>query len=214
MAAREEVVIYWPRPVASHHFSATVLKLCDPNKVRFFLITQTASKDFYIGLENSRFWESRTPLDICAVGIDRKSLWVYTNPDSSAGPVIRLDAPETTKLLYAFWRLISEDERKQATITEKFEQGKSPIGYPCPRCGGPLWPNPGRYGVMLRCTTPTCGFTKSMTANDATTLARIMEIRCDAYGQQVRGRKSYNGIFLACSNYPECRWTKAIESLV
>jgi ssDNA-binding Zn-finger/Zn-ribbon topoisomerase 1 len=98
-------------------------------------------------------------------------------------------------------------------IEDKLDKGKGLIGMPCPQCGKPLWPEIGRYGAYMECTGH-CGYTRNITNNDATTIARINGINCGLCGGQVVGRKGYSGIFLGCSNYPECRWTKPIEDII
>ena len=210
--AGEEIVIAWPTTLADSHFSADVLKRCDPSRVRFF-VSGSGSSSFYIGLKNAQIWKSRSRTQMGLVGIDRKCLWVYIDPRSSSGPVLRLGFPHTTKLLYAFWRLIPDEEVKQETLEERLDKGKSPVGIPCRQCGGALWPATGRYGVYLACAAG-CGVTKNITPTDATNLARFMGITCGYCGGQVRGRKGYKGVFLGCTNYPDCQWTRALEDVV
>ncbi len=212
-AAKEEVVVYWPRTLERHHFSLAALQGRNA-QLRFFITTRQGQPAFYTGLQNTRIWELPNPTDICVVGIDRRRLWIYLAPETPAGPVLRLDYPGTTQLLYAFWRLVPDEELKEAMVEDRLAEGKGPVGIPCPRCGGALWPSTGRWGVALLCTSGGCGYTKSITAADATELARFMNIQCGACGQQVKGRKSYNGVFLGCVNYPACTWTRAIEALV
>jgi hypothetical protein len=210
--AKEEIAIGWPTALADFHFSAHVLKRCDPSRVRFF-VSGSGSSSFYIGLKNAQIWGSRSRTSMGLVGIDRKLLWVYVDPLSSSGPVLRLDFPLTAKLLYAYWRLIPDEEVRQETLEEKLDKGKSPVGMPCRQCGGALWPATGRYGVYLTCTSE-CGYTKRITPTDATSLARLMGIVCGFCGGQVKGRKGYRGVFLGCASYPDCRWTMALADVV
>lgn len=128
--------------------------------------------------------------------------------------ILRIEAPETVKLLFAFWRLVPDEERKQGTLEEKLAAGQSPVGSPCPRCGSGRWVTSGHYGPMLTCTNTTCGYSKGMTPRDATDLARVMGLMCGACGCQVQGRKHYQGIFLGCTAYPKCTWTTSLETLV
>jgi hypothetical protein len=212
-AAKDSVVIYWPRALERHHFSLAALQRHN-GELLCSITIRHGQPAFYAGLQNTRIWELHNPLDICVVGIDKHQLWVYLAPDTPAGPVLRLNYPGTMQLLYRFWRLVPDDELKYKTLEDRLAEGKSPVGMPCPRCGGALWPGTGRWGVALLCTSSGCGYTKSITPSDATELARFMNICCGACGQQVIGRRSFRGTFLGCVNYPTCTWTRSLESLV
>lgn len=211
--AHEEIAIAWPTQLSYFHLSPQVLKRCDPSRVRFF-VTGRGSQNFHVGLRNARIWEGGYQLPMGIVGIDRKRLWLYLSPNTSQGPVLQLDFPETVKLLYAFLRLIPEEEIRQDTLQQRIEGGKGLVGLPCPQCGNPLWPNIGKYGAYLACTGNECGYTKRITPSDATNLARVMGIVCDHCGGQAVGRKKDTYVFLGCGNYPECHWTKPIENLI
>jgi ssDNA-binding Zn-finger/Zn-ribbon topoisomerase 1 len=103
------------------------------------------------------------------------------------------------------------------TISEGIEEGKSPLGRACPRCGGALRFSEGIYKrYYLACTGSGCWYRKSLMVMvaDATDLAHLIGIRYGKCGQQVRGRRSGGGVFLGCANYPECCWTKSLESLL
>lgn len=92
--------------------------------------------------------------------------------------------------------------------------GKSPVGRPCPRCRGAFWLNLGHYGSYMVCTSAGCGYTKAITPADAADMARLMSIKCGKCGGHVQGRKSYNGVFVGCVNYPTCAWTQALDPIV
>lgn len=211
-SAREEIAINWPDPVQKPYFSPYSMLVCDSSKVRFFF-TGAGKSAFNVGLRNARFWEGVMSPNIGLVGIDRKILWVFPSTADTNGIVIRLELPKTISLLYGFWRIVPENDLIQGTISEKIESGKGPIGLPCPQCKGLMWLEIGRYGVYLGCTSH-CGFTRKLMPNDATELARVMGKTCERCGGQVIGKRSYGGVFLACCNYPECKWTMPIENLV
>lgn len=211
--AREEIAIVWPGTLNNYHFSAQAMKQCDSSRVRFF-ISGEGRQHFFVGLTNAQIWETPARTQMGLVAIDRKQLWVYLDPGSPVSPVLRLNFPETTKLLYAFWRLVPDQDVKQQTLEDLVEQGKSPLGgLPCPRCNQLLWLDSGRYGLYLKCTS--CGHTKRISESEATNLARLMKITCGKCRGQVRGRRSRDGyIFLGCVNYPECKWTKELSALM
>ena len=214
LSAHEEIAIVWPTRLNNFHFSLDVLKRLNPQKVRLF-ISGSGSEHFHIGLQNAQIYDQRRlNMSYGIIAIDRKRLWVYLQPASPTQPVIHLQLSQTSKLLYAFWKLIPDKEIKQKTVEELLERGTDPVSKPCPRCGQFLYPQVGRAGVYLRCVNSECGHTKSITESDATTLARLMQITCEKCGGQAVGRKGQRGIFLGCANYPTCRWVKDLAVLV
>ncbi|NHC34295.1 C-terminal helicase domain-containing protein [Scytonema millei] len=205
--AKEEIAINWSTPLAKHHFSASILKRCHPERVRFY-ITGQGYQSFAIGLQNTQIWQGRSQLNISLVGIDRQCLWIYVNPASPNSVVLRLDLPQTVKLLYAFWRLVPSEEVKQDTLLEKIAKGQSPVGMPCPVCRSLLYPTVGKYGAYLACTNKNkCRYTKSMSSTDATNWAHLNNIKCTKCRSQVKGCKGYKGVFLRCTNSKCDGWT-------
>ena len=213
LSARGEIAISWPNSPVS--FSPDVLTRLDSSRVRYF-VTGAGSDQFHIGLQNAMIWHSYSRSSLGLVGIDRKAIWMYPDPRDRNQPALRLGFPKTAELLYAFLELVPEKEARQETVEQRLEQGKSPVGRPCPRCGGLLWPRKSKYGdgVRLACLSSGCDYTKPMTVQDATSWARINKIICLQCGGQARGRKGPTGLFLGCSNYPRCRWTMPIEKTI
>lgn len=210
--ASEEVAINWPGSLQNYHFSTSTLKQCNSDRVRFFITGN--SRQFHVGLRNAQIWDQRRAFPFGVVAVDRKSLWLYVDPANPGAPVLHVDLPQTTRLLNAFWRLIPDEDLQQPTMEALVEKGKSPLGgICCPNCGESLWPATGRYGPVMMCSGG-CGYTKNITRKDATSLARLMGITCGHCGGQVRGRSSYRGVFLGCTNYPQCHWTMDIIDLV
>lgn len=214
-STKEELAICWPTKFTGEHFSLQLLKSYNPERTRLFLTVKQGHDEWYTGLKNTHVWEVGARQVPGLLGIDKQRLWVFVDPQSKFAPVLRIDLPNTTKLLYAFWRLVPEEEAKRTTIHEKVAAGKSPLGKPCPRCGGAMWLSEGHFGRhYLACTAEACGYRKFLTPSDATELAQLMGVCCGACGQQVRGRSSAGGVFLGCTNYPRCKWTKSLELLL
>jgi hypothetical protein len=199
--AREEIAIAWPTRLTPDYFNPGVLHQCDASKVRFF-ISGAGSSAFQIGLQNAQIWEGRRP-DVGLVGIDRSRLWLYVNPADPRAPVLRLDLPQTVKLLAAFWGLVPEEE-----LTEH-----AALNATCPNCKHALWLATGKYGVYLRCTGG-CGHTRQITPAIATDSARLNGVVCGHCHGMVKGRKGPTGVFLGCANYPACTWRTSLDSLV
>jgi len=184
------------------------------NNTRFF-ISGSGMPRFQIGLRNARLWEGRAVSGVSALGLDRKTLWLFLDPDAPASRAVRLDLPGPAMLLYAVLRLIPDDELRLATPEAALAAGKSPVGMPCPLCANPLWLAEGKYGAHLACTAMTCGYTKRVTPADATNLARLIGLTCPRCAGQAVGRGSAaGGVFIGCANYPTCRWTRSLDELV
>jgi ssDNA-binding Zn-finger/Zn-ribbon topoisomerase 1 len=130
--------------------------------------------------------------------------------------ILRLKMPYTVQLLYAFFSLVPKDEVKTEMIETRIAQGKNPLGaLPCPNCGEAVWPTLSEYGFpILICSDPTCGYTRRMDVKAATEYARLMGLVCDRCGGQAIGKKGDSGVFIGCSNYPRCRWTKRLADLI
>lgn len=207
--ASNEIAIFWSHSLQNNHFRATILAQRDPKKVRVY-VRGAGSKHFDFGLKNAQIWLDQSRLPVGVIGIDRKHLWIYVEPEDQNGPVLHLNVANTTKLLYSFWQLIPEDAGKQ-TVHEKIEAGKGPVGMPCPQCNNPLWPQSGKYGPYMKCTV--CSFTKRISAKDATEYAQMMGIYCEDCGGQAVGRDGRYGVFLACSNRT-CKWTQNLKHII
>jgi hypothetical protein len=209
---QQEAAILWSSDIKPP-FAPHALLNCG-NNTRLF-VSGAGMRRFQIGLRNARLWQGRAVAGVSALGLDRKTLWLFLEPDAPATRAVRLDLAGPVMLLYAFLRLIPDDELRMPTPEAALEAGKSPVGLPCPLCSGPLWLAEGRYGVHLACTGTDCGYTKRVTPADATNLARLMGLTCPRCAGQAVGRRSgAGGVFIGCTNYPSCRWTQSLEALV
>ncbi|HMR67207.1 MAG TPA: AAA domain-containing protein [Anaerolineae bacterium] len=209
LGAREEIAIFWSHLLQDYHFPASILGRRDPAKVIVY-VQGAGSNQFDFGLKNTQIWQDQSRLPVGVVGIDRKRLWFYVEPENHNGPVLRINMSNTSKLLYSFWRLIPEEAGKQ-TLGDKAKAGKGPVGMPCPHCHSLLWLEVGKYGPYMKCTG--CSYTKAITEKDATEYAQLMGIYCELCGATAVGRRGRNGVFLACSNR-NCRWTKSLRQVI
>ena len=86
----------------------------------------------------------------------------------------------------------------------------------CPNCGKPMVMKRGRFGSFLACSGyPECKTTQKIAKgkNGETVVKaapRVTEEKCEKCGAPLLERQGRNGAFLACSNYPKCRFTKPI----
>lgn len=86
----------------------------------------------------------------------------------------------------------------------------------CPNCGASMLVKTGRFGKFLACSNyPNCQTTKKMSSAQAPTENNGPEYtgeNCSKCGAPLVYRRGRYGPFIACSNYPQCRFTKK-ESL-
>jgi DNA topoisomerase I len=89
----------------------------------------------------------------------------------------------------------------------------------CEKCGASMVIKTGRFGKFLACSNyPGCRNTKRITAGgeivaakDKTPAVPTGE-NCPQCGSPLVERKGRFGVFIACSNYPKCRYTQKIAA--
>jgi DNA topoisomerase-1 len=87
----------------------------------------------------------------------------------------------------------------------------------CPKDGQPMVLKKGRFGPFLACTGyPECKETKRLVRGEGgklqvEVLAPIEE-KCPACGSDLMWRRGRFGAFIACSNYPTCKYIKKKEA--
>ncbi len=86
----------------------------------------------------------------------------------------------------------------------------------CEKCGSPMVLKEGRYGPFLACSRyPDCRESRSLVRGEdgglqMEVLPPIAE-KCPDCGSDLRWRHGRFGAFIACSNYPTCRYIKKKE---
>lgn len=76
----------------------------------------------------------------------------------------------------------------------------------CIRCSHPLLLQMVFGKCVLRCEREYCGYSRSLTMQDAQTIVEVQNIKCPLCGSrpQPRKQKASGNVFLGCSNYPRC----------
>jgi len=87
----------------------------------------------------------------------------------------------------------------------------------CPNDAQPLVLKKGRYGPFLACTNyPACKVTKRLVRGEGGKLQveRLapLDEKCPQCGQDLTWRRGRYGPFIACSNYPQCKYIKKKEA--
>jgi DNA topoisomerase I len=87
----------------------------------------------------------------------------------------------------------------------------------CPNDGQPLVLKKGRYGPFLACTNyPDCKVTKRLVRGEGGKLQveqlPAIDEKCPECGKDLTWRRGRFGPFIACSNYPECKYIKKKEA--
>ncbi len=85
-------------------------------------------------------------------------------------------------------------------------------GRSCEKCGRPMVMRKGRYGAFLACSGyPECRNTiKIVTKGDTVELKAdvVLEETCPNCGERLVLKHGRYGEFIACSRYPDCKYTK------
>ena len=87
----------------------------------------------------------------------------------------------------------------------------------CPKDGQPMVMKKGRYGPFLACTNyPECKTTKRLVRGEGGRLEvealKPIDEKCPECGSDLMWRRGRFGPFIACSNYPTCKYVKKKEA--
>jgi DNA topoisomerase-1 len=119
------------------------------------------------------------------------------------------------KVLHDFYFPFMEKiaEGKEKIVSQKLAK---PLGRNCPKCGEELLLRGGRYGNFIACSGfPKCKYTEQVESDDADGETKpqteATDQKCQKCGSDMVIKNGRNGKFLACSAYPECKNTKALD---
>ncbi len=214
--SHEEIAISWASIPYHPYFSADWLKQVKgkKNQLPRFYFSGKGNNQLRFGLQNTQVWNMGGITDYSFIGIDRKVLWLIISTNRTTPTMLRFNMPSTIDLLYQFLEIVPAEEVELKLIQERVLEGDV-YGSRCTRCGENMYPVLGDYSTpYLLCTDSTCGYTKKLDIQAATAIAQLHNIVCGNCGGQVKARKGDYGIFIGCSNYPSCKWTKNLSSLI
>ena len=110
----------------------------------------------------------------------------------------------------------------ECTNTKEFRRNEAgeiemvkeePIQETCEKCGAPMVIKTGRFGKFLACSNyPKCKNTKRIAPAGGEKAeaanATLTGENCEKCGSPLVYRRGRFGPFIACSNYPQCRYTQ------
>jgi DNA topoisomerase-1 len=128
------------------------------------------------------------------------------------------------EVMKEFYEPFSKNLAAKTKEVSKKEITEEKTDKKCPKCGKEMIIKLGRYGKFYACSGfPECKHTEPM-ANDFSQQPQVSEAikkklteeKCSKCGKELTIKEGRYGKFLACSGYPECKYTKniAIESKV
>jgi DNA topoisomerase-1 len=94
--------------------------------------------------------------------------------------------------------------------------GAEQVDLVCERCGGAFVIKSGRYGRFLACSGyPKCKVTREFTQDEQGNIkiseSEVTDETCSLCHAEMVIKKGRYGKFLACSNYPKCKFIKPIS---
>lgn len=121
---------------------------------------------------------------------------------------------ETLKNFYGpFQKDLKEAEVKMRNVKEEVEETDEV----CEKCGGKMVIRRGRFGKFMACSKyPKCKNTKEIETGEnkesQQTAPEVTDEKCGKCGAGMVIKSGRFGKFLACSKYPECKFTKPIST--
>jgi DNA topoisomerase I len=117
--------------------------------------------------------------------------------------------------LNQFWKKFEKNLKKAQKEMENVKAMEERTEEVCDKCGSPMVIKWGRYGKFLACSGyPQCKNTRQVAGAEGGGLTEVHEDVakevCPKDGQPMVVKKGRYGPFLACSSYPECKFTKRL----
>ncbi|MCD6595442.1 type I DNA topoisomerase [bacterium] len=86
----------------------------------------------------------------------------------------------------------------------------------CPECGSPLIIRWGRYGKFIACSNfPKCKYTEPLDKDEKKRKSEVVKLdeKCPQCGSQLVIKYNHRGgKFIACSNYPKCKYLRSYST--
>jgi DNA topoisomerase-1 len=201
---------------------ATLIKALEENGIgrpsTYAAILSNINEKEYVSLEKRRF--KPTELGFLITDLLVKNFPEILDTKFTAQMEENLDKIERgevkwTNLLKRFYGSFQKDLERAG----REMKGEVPVDLACPKCGRPMAIKSGKNGLFLACTGyPECKNTANFTRGEKGNILveKVPEIEqteatCDICGRPMVVKKGKFGPFLACSGYPECKYTRALQ---
>jgi DNA topoisomerase-1 len=119
---------------------------------------------------------------------------------------------DALKVFYDPFKIdLEEAEKKMKDIKSQVEETDEK----CEKCDSPMIIKWGRFGKFMACSGyPECKNTKDLSDGNEGDEAKVpdkIEGKCDKCNSELILKRGRFGKFIACSNYPDCKFTKPIS---
>lgn len=122
---------------------------------------------------------------------------------------------DKVEVLDEFWKPFSKNlEAQKKTIKKSDFQTET--GEKCPECKKPLVEKWGKYGKFLACSGfPDCKYSRPLVKSgdkkeEKEVEKKMVDKKCPKCGGKLMLKESRFGQFLACENYPKCKFTESV----
>ncbi|MBU6360532.1 MAG: AAA family ATPase [Chloroflexi bacterium] len=209
--ATEEIAIVWPQALSQQSFQVHMLKMRAASGTRVYVAAPQPDNQQH-PVSAIVFLKAKSNIRSGLVAIDRKSLWLFTDPNDPNAGAIHIQHTEMIKTLYGLIELVPPNTIKIPIQTPEILADNGLYGN-CPNCKSPLTHADNEYGgLSVCCSNPACNHRRRFLPNDATVLARLTGKVCEKCGGPVEGKQS-SSVFVGCANFPTCTWKRRLSWL-
>jgi len=119
------------------------------------------------------------------------------------------------EILKGFYSPFKSGVAKAKKEMKDVKREETPTEHKCPKCGATMVIKWGRHGKFLACSNyPDCRSTsdfKEVEGEIQLVQEEVTDEKCNECGNPMLIKRGRFGKFLACSKYPECKFTKSIS---
>ncbi|OPL15839.1 MAG: DNA topoisomerase I [delta proteobacterium MLS_D] len=183
-------------------------------------ILSTIQERDYVVLENRRF--QPTELGFIVTDLLVHNFPAILDVGFTAAMEDKLDRIEEGKLtrietLREFYESFTAELENARVSMRNIKKEEEPTDLVCEKCGSPMVVKWGRNGKFLACSNyPACKNTANISRDEDGKVDRkepeVTDILCEQCGKPLVIKEGKFGRFLGCSGYPECTFTKPIET--
>lgn len=88
------------------------------------------------------------------------------------------------------------------------------LGMSCPKCGGEITIQSGRFGAFFACSNyPECDWHSSILPKATDEKPVELDEECPQCGKKLVVKNGRYGRFIACSGFPECRYRRSMRTV-